>query len=224
MGLELRLWRDELEAQAAPRAGLGTPAVRAFYVLSGALRLTAEGASATLGANSAWHSPGPPQVAAGHLATTALRWELVPAGAPDTSLTSEGIRSTRLLAARMALDAAQPWLLRCDRVDFPPRGEALPHTHRGGGIRCLIAGAIEIETKGARHAYRPLEAWFEAGPDPVYAAASATEASAFVRVMILPRALLGKSSIHYVNSEDLAKPKSQRYQVFVDAPVELPQG
>ena len=41
--------------------------------------------------------------------------------------------------------------------------------------------------------------------------------------MILPRALLGKSSISYVNPEDLAKPKSQRYQVFIDEPIELPE-
>ena len=40
--------------------------------------------------------------------------------------------------------------------------------------------------------------------------------------MILPRELLGKSSISYVKPEDLAKPKSQSYQVFIDAPVELP--
>jgi hypothetical protein len=41
--------------------------------------------------------------------------------------------------------------------------------------------------------------------------------------MILPRSLLGKSSISYVNAEDLAKPKSQRYQVFIDAPADLPK-
>jgi hypothetical protein len=39
--------------------------------------------------------------------------------------------------------------------------------------------------------------------------------------MILPRALTGKSSIIYVNEEDKAKPKSQQYRVFVDAPLTL---
>jgi len=68
-----------------------------------------------------------------------------------------------------------------------------------------------------------VRAWFEAGPDPVYAAASPAEPTAFARVMILPRSLLGKSSISYVNPEDVAKPKSQRYQVFIDVPVELPE-
>lgn len=51
---------------------------------------------------------------------------------------------------------------------------------------------------------------------------AASEASAFVRLMILPRSLLGKSSIAYVNADDLAKPKSQSYQVFIDMPFELP--
>ena len=40
--------------------------------------------------------------------------------------------------------------------------------------------------------------------------------------MVLPRRLLGQSSIRYVRDEDREKPKSQRYTVFVDEPVELP--
>jgi hypothetical protein len=40
--------------------------------------------------------------------------------------------------------------------------------------------------------------------------------------MILPRRLLGQSSIRYVRDEDRDRPKSQRYTVFVDAPLELP--
>ena len=222
MDYELKLYKDELGPQVAARDTAGASAVRAIYVVAGGLRLTAGGVTASLGVNGAWHSPGPLLVAAGHLATVALRWELVPAGAADTPLAGSGVTSVLLLSAEMALDLAQPYLLRCDRVDFPPGGEALLHTHRGGGIRCLLSGGIEIQTNGARHGYRPLEAWFEAGPDPVYAAASLSEATAFARVMILPRSLLGKSSIRYVNPEDLAKPRSQRYQVFLDAPVDLP--
>jgi len=43
----------------------------------------------------------------------------------------------------------------------------------------------------------------------------------FVRVMVLPRELLGKSSIRYVRESDRNRPKQQRYQVFVDEPFEL---
>ena len=60
--------------------------------------------------------------------------------------------------------------------------------------------------------------WFEAGPDPVFAQAG-DRPTRFVRVMILPRALIGKSSIQYVNDEDKEKPKAQQYRVFVDAPL-----
>jgi quercetin dioxygenase-like cupin family protein len=224
MDYELKLYHDELAPQAVVQMPLHSAPVRAIYVVSGALRLGSGGATATLGANSGWYNRGAVRAASGSLGAVALRWELAPAGAPDAPLAGDKIRSSRLLAGRMALDPAQPYLLRCDRVDFPPGGEALLHTHRGGGIRCLLFGAIEIQTSGTRHDYRPLEAWFEAGPDPVYAATSLSEASAFARVMILPRELLGRSSISYVNPEDLAKPKNQRYQVFIDAPVELPEG
>jgi hypothetical protein len=43
-------------------------------------------------------------------------------------------------------------------------------------------------------------------------------------VMILPRALIGKSSLQLVNEADKAKPRAQQYKVFVDAPIELPKG
>lgn len=106
--------------------------------------------------------------------------------------------------------------MRCDRVNFPPGGEALTHVHQGPGIRCLLAGSIRIDTKGTSHAYGPGEAWFEAGPDPVYAAAARDMPSAFARVMILPRSCHGKSSIRYVRPEDAERPKTQSYQIFAD--------
>jgi hypothetical protein len=40
--------------------------------------------------------------------------------------------------------------------------------------------------------------------------------------MILPRELIGRSSIRYVRAEDLDRPKSQSYQIFLDEPFELP--
>jgi hypothetical protein len=221
MSYELRLYRDEIASAAA--VTLSARAVSTIYVVSGGLRISTDALAASCGANSALHACGAVQIAGGNLPTTALRWELTKTGAPQTPLAGAGVTSAALLTAPLALDSSKDYLLRCDRVDFPPTGEALLHTHQGGGIRCLLFGGIEIQTKGTHHGYGPLGAWFEAGPDPVYAGASKTEASAFVRLMILPRALLGKSSISYVNAEDIAKPKSQRYQIFIDAPIELPR-
>lgn len=39
--------------------------------------------------------------------------------------------------------------------------------------------------------------------------------------MLLPRALLGKSSIRYVRDEDRDKPKSQAYRSYFEAFIDL---
>jgi hypothetical protein len=39
--------------------------------------------------------------------------------------------------------------------------------------------------------------------------------------MVLPAELKGRSSIAYVNAEDRDKPKSQRYQSFLDETIKL---
>src|SRR6266496_3140293 len=105
--------------------------------------------------------------------------------------------------ATLALPAGE-LLLRGDSVAFPPGGCAYRHTHQGPGIRCLLDGGIRIDTHGRSTSYGPGGAWFESGPEPVFAQA-ADRPTRFVRVMILPRALLGKSSISYVNEDDKAR-------------------
>jgi hypothetical protein len=155
--------------------------------------------------NTARYSTGPVDL---HGPAHALAFELVPSASDGT-----------LLSAPLQLSADEDALIRCDRVDFPPGGVAYLHTHQGPGIRVLLHGSIRIDTAGESHSYGPLQAWFEPGPEPVFAAASETEPSAFVRCMILPARLRGQSSIRYVREEDAAKPKSQRYTVFVDEPL-----
>jgi quercetin dioxygenase-like cupin family protein len=140
----------------------------------------------------------------------ALVWELEPAVA------DAGAK----LAAEVEL-APGEWLLRCDRVDFPPGGVAYRHTHPGPGIRCLLAGSIRIESGGETHVYAPFEPWFEAGPEPVLAVASEAEETAFVRVLLLPREWEGKRTIRYVDPADEEKPKLQRATVFFDVPLRL---
>jgi len=140
----------------------------------------------------------------------ALRWEL---GEKEDA----GAR----LCAEVTPDPARPWLLRCDRVDFPLGGVAHLHTHPGPGIRCLLTGTIRIESEGRSTSYGPMEPWFESGPEPVFAAASGEEETAFVRVLLLPREWAGRRTIRYVDPEDEAKPKMQRATVFLDEPIEL---
>jgi quercetin dioxygenase-like cupin family protein len=111
------------------------------------------------------------------------------------------------------------WLLRCDRVDFPPGGVAYLHTHPGPGLRVLLKGRIRIETRGESHDYGPFEWWYETGPDPVFAAASESEETAFVRVLVVPAEWAGRRTIRYVNPDDEDKPKLQRAHVYLEQPL-----
>ena len=134
-------------------------------------------------------------------------------------LGGSGERAT--LTVALDLDPAVDWLMRCDRVDFPPGGVAYRHTHPGPGIRCLLVGEIRIDTELHSTAYGPGHPWFESGSDPVFAAASKTEDTAFVRVLLLPREWEGKRTISYVDPADAEKPKTQRATIFLEYPVEL---
>jgi hypothetical protein len=140
----------------------------------------------------------------------ALVWELAEYGAGGAKL-----------AARIELDSSVEWLMRCDRIDFPPGGVAYRHTHPGPGIRYLLFGSIVIDSGGESNEYGPGDAWFESGPEPVYAEASATDDTAFVRVMLLPREWEDKRTIRYVDPVDEDKPKLQRPTVFFDRPIAL---
>jgi quercetin dioxygenase-like cupin family protein len=108
------------------------------------------------------------------------------------------------------------WLIRCDRVDFPPGGVAYRHTHPGPGIRVLLRGRIRIDSGGESHEYGPLEWWYESGPDPVFAAASPDEETTFVRVMLVPHELEGRRTIRYVDPADEEKPKLQRARIYLE--------
>jgi hypothetical protein len=55
-------------------------------------------------------------------------------------------------------------------------------------------------------------------------AQAADRPSRFIRVMILPRALLGKSSLQFVDAADAAKPRVQQYKIFADFPIARPRG
>jgi quercetin dioxygenase-like cupin family protein len=107
-------------------------------------------------------------------------------------------------------------VIRCDRVDFPPGGVAYTHTHPGPGLRVLLHGRIRIDTQGESHEYGPFDWWYETGPDPVFAAASETEPTAFVRVLVLPAEWAGKRTIRYVDPADDEKPKLQRARVYLE--------
>ena len=170
----------------------------------------------------AWQGEGAVTLTAGTAGATCWRFEL--AATPDDAgkRPATGVSSLLKLAARLETLPPGDLLLRGDSVGFPPGGCAYLHRHQGPGIRCLLEGGIRIDTHGRSTSYGPGGAWYETGPDPVFAQAAADRPSRFIRVMVLPRALLGKSSIQYANEADKEKPRVQQYRIFADAPIKRP--
>jgi hypothetical protein len=193
------------------------PLPRMIFVVHGSVTI----ADRTLGDGEAWHGEGAATLAAGATGATCWRFELTARAAPDAS--AAGVSSRAKLSARLDTLPAGDLLLRADSVGFPPGGCAYLHRHQGPGIRCLIEGGIRIDTHGRSTSYGPGGAWYETGPDAVFAQAAADRPSRFIRVMILPRALAGKSSIQYVNEADKDKPRVQQYKIFADAPIARPR-
>ena len=211
------------EDQLSVRAETAMPAANRFlFCAAGAIRCEISVTQLGLVSGGAIFSAEPMTIIAGPDGALVWRWELsrLSDAAQDLAAGSD-VRSRMLLAAELMLDDPDGFLLRGDSVAFPPGGQALTHTHQGPGIRCLLEGSIEIDTKGESRRYGPGEAWFEAGPDPVFAQADPEQPTRFVRVLVLPRRLKGQPSIRYVNAEDRDKPKSQSYHEFADSFIEV---
>jgi hypothetical protein len=220
MRATLRLWEDVLSNDGE----MALPAhPRMIFVVHGAVAM----ADRVLRDEETFSGEGAVTVKAGESGATLWRWEFLDDLADrDSHATADavpaaavrGVVSRQKLAAPLQTLAQGALLLRGDSVAFPPGGCAYLHRHQGPGIRCLIEGGIRIETRGHSASYGPGGAWYETGPDGVFAQA-ADRPTRFIRVMILPRACLGKSSIEYLNQQDKAKPKSQSYKIFVDMPL-----
>jgi hypothetical protein len=213
----LRLYTDRLAAGASSAPTHETN--RVVYVAEGLAVCRGSGIAAHLATHGVWQGRAGVTVTAGPRGCRLLRWEL--SSGPPGLLAGDGVASTLTLAAEPRIEPGQAYLMRCDRVDFPPGGIAYTHTHRGSGIRCLQQGRIRVETEGRDFWVEPGEAWFETGSDEVYAQTWGEGPSHFIRVMILPASIRGKSSLRYVKPEDLDKPKPQTYQVFTDEAIEL---
>src|SRR5947207_3304195 len=209
----LRLYEDVLSNDAS---GMRLPALaRMILVVHGAPTIGGK----VLADGEAWHGENTVMLDAGATGATCWRFELAPAGAEDGAAEARGVSSRAKLSAVLETLPTGDLLLRGDSVAFPPRGCAFLHRHQGPGIRCLLEGGIRIDTGGRSTSYGPGGAWYESGPEPVFAQAAPDRPSRFTRVLVLPRALLGKSSIQYVNAEDKNKPRTQQYKIFADAPI-----
>ncbi len=206
MAYSLRLIEDRLAAGAAA----STPrAPRVLYAVSGAL-LDGKAPEPIPAVG-----PAARTARAGPAGAVLYRVELVRQPPPAAG-------GRVLLEHPIDLAGGAGWLMRCDRVDFEPGGVAPPHRHRGGGIRCLLRGRLEVTVaEGAPRTVRPGEAWFESGREPVVAVSAAEAETSFIRFSIQPAAIRGQSSILYVDPADAGRGRPRRYTVYVDEPVAL---
>ncbi|MCO6415773.1 hypothetical protein JYK14_06210 [Siccirubricoccus sp. KC 17139] len=120
-----------------------------------------------------------------------------------------------VLAHALARDPALPFVLRMDRVDFPPGAVTPKHGHAGPGIRRLLHGLLLAELGEERRRIAAGEAWFEPGPEPVIGRALAP-GTAFIRCMALDAELLGQPSFRAWDAAEAAKPRGAQSRPFFD--------
>jgi hypothetical protein len=207
----LRLYEDVLSSAENVVFTL-PPLPRFIFVVHGSAAIDGK----IVNEGEAWQGEGTVTVKPSAQGVTCWRWELAAGNQGSTTANAPGMMTHEKLTAFLETLPKGELLMRADSVGFPPGGCAFPHTHQGPGIRCLIEGGIRIDTHGRSTSYGPGGAWYEAGPDPVFAQA-ADRPTRFIRVMVLPRDLIGKSSIQYVNDDDKTKPKPQQYKIYGDA-------
>jgi hypothetical protein len=206
---KLLLYEDVL----ANDADISLPArPRLIFVAHGSIAL----ADRVLRDDEAFGGEGAVHVTAGGGGATLWRWELT--AGDGGALHAAGVVSREKLVARLDTLPDGALLLRGDSVAFPPGGCAYLHRHQGPGIRCLLEGGLRIDSGGHSISYGPGGAWYESGPEPVFAQA-ADRPTRFIRVMLLPQSYLGKSSVEYLREEDKAKPKTQTYKIYADVPI-----
>ena len=210
----MRLYEDVLSSAENVEFRL-PPLPRFIFIVQGSAKV----AGTMLNEGEAWQGETAITVKPGSGGFTCWRWELARGDQGSTIANAPGMTTHEKLTAFLETMPKGELLMRGDSVAFPPGGCAYQHRHPGPGIRCLIEGGIRIDTHGRSTSFGPGSAWYESGPDAVFAQASSDKPSRFIRVMILPRELVGKSSIQYVNEEDKSKPKSQQYKVYADAPI-----
>ena len=215
MPYSLRLIEDTLVPGARYKPALGS-AAGVLYLAAGDIHVEDDGdAAASLESGRARFAAKPSAAVAGASGARVLRFELVRQPPPPAG-------GRVLLEHPMALDPHGSWLLRCDRVDFDRGGIALPHRHRGGGIRCLLRGRLDVTVgEGTARAMRPWDAWFESGREPVLAVSAKDEDTSFIRVSVLPADIRGQSSMVYVDPADAGRSTPRTYTVYVDEPIAL---
>ncbi len=198
--MRLALFEDRLEGEARTLP----PAVRGLYLRHGSVTLD----GVPLAPDTATLAKG-----AAVVAGSGEVWRFEVSDAPALAAPEE--YATLILAHPLPRDAAAPFVLRMDRVDFPPEGATPKHGHAGPGIRRLLSGRLLAEVGEEAHRIEAGGAWFETGADPVIGRAM-LPGSAFVRCMVLDAELLGRPTFRAWDAAEAAKPRSTSSRLFFD--------
>ena len=113
--------------------------------------------------------------------------------------------------------------MRCDRVDFPLGGVAYRHTHPGPGIRYLLHGGLEIETRGARPRLRARRRLVRERARSGRGARLGAPETAFVRVLRAARRVGGKADDPLRRPADDELPKLQRATIHCEHALAAPR-
>jgi hypothetical protein len=212
----LRFFEDRL---GAGTTGELPESPRVLYVKEGAVEVAHSGRERAVACGAAAFADASIRV---YAAMPAILWrfELSGARSPWGSVGN----STLKLAAEVELGPAPDFLFRCDRVELRPGTVTPKHIHAGPGIRALLQGDVHADIGGVRSFHRAGEAWFERGPDPVIGRMSSNEPTAFIRALILPPALRGKTSYRPWDEVAAAQPLPAQYEILVDHEFRFPEG
>jgi len=197
--MRLALFEDLLDGPLAL-----PPAVRGLYLRRGAVTLD----GVPLAEDSAAFTAGAITLEG---AGEVWRFEVSVVAEPVAPTERAGL----ILAHPLPRDPALPFVLRLDRVDFPPAAETPKHGHAGPGIRRLLAGRLLAEIGEEAHRIAPGGAWYETGTDPVVGRVLAP-ATCFIRAMVLDAALLGQPSFRAWDATEAARPRGAQYRLFFD--------
>lgn len=111
-------------------------------------------------------------------------------------------------------------MLRADRVESADGARTPAHRHRGPGIRRLLEGLLLADVGDQLDRIEPGQAWFESGNEAVIGTNISGGTNAFVRVMLLPKALAGgQSSFIAMTAEEAAKPRAANIRLLGECPV-----
>ena len=213
----LRLYEDVLSSAENVEFRL-PPLPRFVFVVQGTATIDGK----VLSAGKAWHGENTVTIKPGAEGVTCWRWELVRGDQGSTTANAPGMVTHEKLSAFLETLPKGDLLMRGDSVAFPPGGCAYTHRHQGPGIRCLIEGGIRIDTHGRSTSYGPGGAWFESGPDPVVARASAHLETSFVRALVLPAEWAGKRTIRYLEPHE-GREVGQTASVLLEHAIALPR-